>query len=132
MKEFIQILKENDLLKIIEEPVDVDLEIAHLAYIEAKKGENGKALLFKNPIDKKLKKQYKFPVLMNTFCNEKALNLVFGRDYEEVANEISKLTKLHIPTSFKAKIDFFMNLLSFKNIPPKRLKKIKLYMIIKF
>ncbi|ECO2753683.1 TPA: menaquinone biosynthesis decarboxylase [Campylobacter coli] len=125
MKEFIQILKENDLLRVIEEPVDVDLEIAHLAYIEAKKGEKGKALLFKNPIDKKLNKQYKFPVLMNTFCNEKALNLAFGRDYEEVAEEISKLIKLHIPTSFKAKIDFFMNLLSFKNIPPKRLKKNK-------
>ncbi|EJJ5658934.1 TPA: menaquinone biosynthesis decarboxylase [Campylobacter jejuni] len=125
MKEFIQILKENDLLRVIEEPVDVDLEIAHLAYIEAKKGEKGKALLFKNPIDKKLNKQYKFPVLMNTFCNEKALNLAFGHDYEEVAEEISKLTKLHIPTSFKAKMDFFMNLLSFKNIPPKRLKKNK-------
>lgn len=125
MKEFIQILKENDLLRVIEEPVDVDLEIAHLAYIEAKKGEKGKALLFKNPIDKKLNKQYKFPVLMNTFCNEKALNLAFGRDYEEVAEEILKLTKLHIPTSFKAKMDFFMNLLSFKNIPPKRLKKNK-------
>ncbi|WP_426717150.1 menaquinone biosynthesis decarboxylase [Campylobacter coli] len=122
MKEFIQILKENDLLRVIEEPVDVDLEIAHLAYIEAKKGEKGKALLFKNPIDKKLNKQYKFPVLMNTFCNEKALNLAFGRDYEEVAEEISKLIKLHIPTSFKAKIDFFMNLLSLKNVPPKRLK----------
>ncbi|WP_144669887.1 menaquinone biosynthesis decarboxylase [Campylobacter jejuni] len=125
MKEFIQILKENDLLRVIEEPVDVDLEIAHLAYIEAKKGEKGKALLFKNPIDKKLNKQYKFPVLMNTFCNEKALNLAFGRDCEEVAEEISKLTKLHIPTSFKAKMDFFMNLLSFKNVPPKRLKKNK-------
>ncbi|HED6057998.1 TPA: menaquinone biosynthesis decarboxylase, partial [Campylobacter jejuni] len=116
---------ENDLLRVIEEPIDVDLEIAHLAYIEAKKGEKGKALLFKNPIDKKLNKQYKFPVLMNTFCNEKALNLAFGRDYEEVAEEISKLIKLHIPTSFKAKMDFFMNLLSFKNIPPKRLKKNK-------
>ncbi|ELP5563855.1 menaquinone biosynthesis decarboxylase [Campylobacter jejuni] len=125
MKEFIQILKENDLLRVIEEPVDVDLEIAHLAYIEAKKGEKGKALLFKNPIDKKLNKQYKFPVLMNTFCNKKALNLAFGRDYEEVAEEISKLIKLHILTSFKAKMDFFMNLLSFKNIPPKRLKKNK-------
>ncbi|EFO7335451.1 menaquinone biosynthesis decarboxylase [Campylobacter coli] len=125
MKDFIKILKNNDLLKVYEEPVDVDLEIAHLAYIEAKKGEKGKALLFKNPIDKKLNKQYKFPVLMNTFCNEKALNLAFGRDYEEVAEEISKLTKLHIPTSFKAKMDFFMNLLSFKNIPPKRLKKNK-------
>ncbi|MGI7772645.1 menaquinone biosynthesis decarboxylase [Campylobacter coli] len=125
MKDFIKILKNNDLLKVYEEPIDVDLEIAHLAYIEAKKGEKGKALLFKNPIDKKLNKQYKFPVLMNTFCNEKALNLAFGRDYEEVAEEISKLTKLHIPTSFKAKMDFFMNLLSFKNIPPKRLKKNK-------
>ncbi|ECR3131284.1 menaquinone biosynthesis decarboxylase [Campylobacter jejuni] len=125
MKEFIQILKENDLLRVIEEPVDIGLEIAHLAYIEAKKGEKGKALLFKNPIDKKLNKQYKFPVLMNTFCNEKALNLAFGRDYEEVAEEISKLTKIHIPTSFKAKMDFFMNLLSFKNVPPKRLKKNK-------
>ncbi|ECR3473973.1 menaquinone biosynthesis decarboxylase [Campylobacter coli] len=125
MKDFIKILKNNDLLKVYEEPIDVDLEIAHLAYIEAKKGEKGKALLFKNPIDKKLNKQYKFPVLMNTFCNEKALNLAFGRDYKEVADEISKLTKLHIPTSFKAKIDFFMNLLSFKNIPPKRLKKNK-------
>ncbi|EAL8575981.1 menaquinone biosynthesis decarboxylase [Campylobacter jejuni] len=125
MKEFIRILKENDLLRVIEEPVDVDLEIAHLAYIEAKKGEKGKALLFKNPIDKKLNKQYKFPVLMNTFCNEKALKLAFGRDYEEVAKEILKLTKLHIPTSFKAKMDFFINLLSFKNVPPKRLKKNK-------
>ncbi|EOI0644915.1 menaquinone biosynthesis decarboxylase [Campylobacter jejuni] len=122
MKEFIQILKENDLLRVIEEPIDVDLEIAHLAYIEAKKGEKGKALLFKNPIDKKLNKQYKFPVLMNAFCNEKALNLAFERDYKEVADEISKLTKLHIPTSFKAKMDFFMNLLSLKNVPPKRLK----------
>ncbi|MDN2814841.1 UbiD family decarboxylase, partial [Campylobacter jejuni] len=75
---FIQILKENDLLSVIEEPIDVDLEIAHLDYIEAKKGEKGKALLFKNHIDKKLNKQYKFHVLMNTFRNEKALNLAFG------------------------------------------------------
>ncbi|EOH0161166.1 menaquinone biosynthesis decarboxylase [Campylobacter coli] len=122
MKDFIKILKNNDLLKVYEEHIDVDLEIAHLAYIEAKKGENGKALLFKNPVDKRNNKQYKFPVLMNAFCNEKALNLAFERDYKEVADEISKLTKLHIPTSFKAKIDFFMNLLSLKNVLPKRLK----------
>lgn len=47
MKEFIQILKENDLLRVIEEPVDVDLEIAHLAYIEAKKGEKGRLYYLK-------------------------------------------------------------------------------------
>ncbi|TQR31844.1 menaquinone biosynthesis decarboxylase [Campylobacter sp. MIT 99-7217] len=121
MKRFIKILKANNLLKIIEEPVDIDLEIAHLAYIEAKKGENGKALLFTKPISKKENKNYEFPVLMNTFCNEKALNLALTRSYEEVADEIKQLSKLHIPQGLKAKFDFFKMLLSLKKAPPKRL-----------
>ncbi|ARJ56030.1 menaquinone biosynthesis decarboxylase [Campylobacter cuniculorum] len=120
MQNFIELLKENDLLKIIEEPLDVELEIPHLAYIEAKK-EQGKALLFTNAVSKKEHKNYQFKVLMNTFCNEKALNLAFGRDYKEVSAEISKLLKLHIPTNFKAKVDFFMKLLTLKNVPPKRI-----------
>lgn len=122
MKRFIELLKENDLLKIIEAPVDTELEMAHIAYIEAKKKE-GKALLFTNAVNKKENKNYKFSVLMNTFCNEKALNLAFGRDYKSVASEIEKLTKLHIPKGLKAKFDFFKMLLSLKNIVPKRLKK---------
>ncbi|MBK1971728.1 menaquinone biosynthesis decarboxylase [Campylobacter sp. TTU-622] len=121
MKNFIKILKQNDLLKIIEEPIDVDLEMGYIAYIEAKKQEDGKALLFTHPISKKENKNYNFPVLMNTFCNEKALNLIFSRPYLEVADEISKLLKLHIPTNLKAKIDFFKILFSLKDIPPKRL-----------
>lgn len=122
MKEFIALLKENDLLKIIDEPVDTHLQIAHIAYVEAKKGEKGKALLFTNPINEKEGLKYEFPVLMNVFCNEKALNLAFTRSYNEVADEISRLLKLHIPKSFGAKIDFFKTLLSLKNVPPKRLK----------
>lgn len=122
MKEFIALLQENNLLKIITEPVDIDLEIAHIAYVEAKKGEKGKALLFTNPISKKEGLKYEFPVLMNVFCNEKALNLAFTRSYNEVANEIAKLLKMHIPKSFGAKIDFFKTLLSLKNVVPKRLK----------
>ena len=121
MKRFIEILKENELLKIIDEPVDVDLEIAHLAYIEAKKSD-GKALLFTKPISKKENKNYEFSVLMNTFCNEETLNLALTRPYEEIASEISRLSKLHIPQGFKAKFDFFKTLLSLKNAPPKRLK----------
>lgn len=121
MREFIELLKQNDLLKIINEPVDVSLEMAHIAYIEAKRAK-GKALLFTRPVDKSEGKDFEFPVLMNTFCNEKALNLAFGRDYKSVANEIKELTKLHIPKSLKAKFDFFKLLLSLKNIPPKRLK----------
>lgn len=121
MQRFIEILKKNDLLKVIESPVNVDLEMAHIAYIEAKKGENGKALLFTKPISED-GKNYEFPVLMNTFCNEKALNLTFTRDYKSVEAEISALLNLHIPKSFGAKIDFFKKILSLKNIPPKRLK----------
>ncbi|WP_300702365.1 menaquinone biosynthesis decarboxylase [uncultured Campylobacter sp.] len=122
MREFIELLEKNDLLTVIEQELDTELEIAHLAYIEAKK-KDGKALLFTNVVNKKEKVKYNFPVLMNTFCSQKALNLAFTRDYEEVAAEISSLLKMHIPTSFSAKLDFFKKLLSLKSVPPKRLKK---------
>lgn len=120
MKEFIKLLQKNDLLKIIDESVDTELEIAHIAYVEAKKGDKGKALLFTKPTHKG--QEFGFPVLMNTFCNEKALNLAFTRPYDEVATQIASLLKLHIPKTFGAKIDFFKRLLSLKNVPPKRLK----------
>ncbi|HEC1236881.1 TPA: menaquinone biosynthesis decarboxylase [Campylobacter upsaliensis] len=123
MRHFIELLKQNELLKIIDEPLDVELEIPHIAYIEAKKFEEGKALLFTQPIREK--KAYKYPVLMNTFCNQKALNLALTRDYEEVASELANLTKLHIPTSLKAKFDFFTKLSKLRFAPPKRLQKEK-------
>ena len=65
MQRFVNLLKENDLLKIIAKPVDTELEMAHIAYIEAKKGERGKALLFTKPTHKG--QSYEFPVLMNAF-----------------------------------------------------------------
>ena len=52
MRQCIDILKANNALKIITEPLDVELEIPHLAYLEVK-SENSKALLFTNPVDKK-------------------------------------------------------------------------------
>ena len=120
MQKFINLLEKNGLLKVIESPVDTELEMAHIAYIEAKKGENSKALLFTKPTHKG--QDFEFSVLMNTFCNEKALNLAFTRDYNEVASEIASLLKLHIPKTLGAKIDFFKKILSLKNVPPKRLK----------
>lgn len=123
MRRFIKLLQDNDLLKIVEEPLDVELEIPHIAYIEAKKFEDGKALLFTQPVSKK--KAYNYPVLMNTFCNKKSLNLAFGRDFEGVAAEISRLTKLHIPTTLKAKFDFFSQISKLRFAPPRRLSKDK-------
>ena len=37
MEKYINLLKENNLLKIIDKPCDIELEIAHISYIEVKK-----------------------------------------------------------------------------------------------
>ncbi|REA79695.1 hypothetical protein DV961_14070, partial [Staphylococcus pseudintermedius] len=52
MRDFFKLLKKHNELEIIDTPLEVDLEIAHLAYIEAKKPNGGKALLFTQPIRK--------------------------------------------------------------------------------
>ena len=49
MKNAIELLKEHNLLKVIDEEVDIDLEIPHIAYIEVKK-DDSKALLFTKPV----------------------------------------------------------------------------------
>ena len=52
MQDFIKFLEYHGELKIIDTPLDVELEIPHLAYLEVKK-EDSKALLFTHPIYKK-------------------------------------------------------------------------------
>lgn len=119
MQKYIDLLDKNGLLKIIDKPCDIDLEIAHLSYVEVKKN-NSKALLFKNPTDKNGKKFA--PVLTNTFGSFKALNLILKKDSNEIAKEIEKLLKPTKPSTFKEKIDFFTYLLSLRSVFPKRLK----------
>ncbi|RAZ39835.1 menaquinone biosynthesis decarboxylase [Campylobacter hyointestinalis] len=119
MQKYIDLLDKNGLLKIIDKPCDIDLEIAHLSYIEVKKN-NSKALLFKNPTDKNGKKFA--PVLTNTFGSFKALNLILKKDSNEIVKEIEKLLKPAKPSTFKEKIDFFTYLLSLRSVFPKRLK----------
>lgn len=119
MQKYIDLLDKNGLLKIIDKPCDIDLEIAHLSYIEVKKN-NSKALLFTNPTDKNGKKFA--PVLTNTFGSFKALNLILKKDSNEIAKEIEKLLKPTKPSTFKEKIDFFTYLLSLRSVFPKRLK----------
>lgn len=117
MKNYIEKLKKHDLIKIIDDELDVDLQIAHLAYIEAKK-EDSKVLLFTNPI--KNKEKLKIPVIMNIFANKKALELVLGKSADEIADEIQSLLNMHIPKNFSAKLDLFSKLFKLKNIAPKR------------
>ena len=120
MKEAIELLKRNNLLKVIDEELDIYLEIPHIAYIEVKK-EDSKAILFTNVVDKKNNKKFKEPVLMNVFCNEKAVKLFIG-DGDKIGNEIESLLKMKPPTTFSEKLSTFGKLFALKNTIPKKLK----------
>lgn len=120
MKDYIKLLKENNLLKVIDKPCSTELEIAHLSYLEVKKP-NSKALLFTNAIDKNGKK-YEMPVLTNLFGSQRALELIMGAKPDEIAARIEKLLKPKKPESFSQKLEFLSELIKLKSVPPKRLK----------
>ena len=109
-------------IKVIEEPLDVNLEIAHTAYAEAKKS-NPRILLFKNPIDKKTNKTYRMPVLMNLFANEEVVEKIFGNHPDVIAKKIEKALKITPAQSVKDKLEMFKFLLDMRKLFPKRTTK---------
>jgi 4-hydroxy-3-polyprenylbenzoate decarboxylase len=121
LEDIIGTLKKHDLLKVIEDKVDIDIEMGHIAFLEVKKPDS-KALLFLNPISKRLNKEFNIPVLMNIFGSNKASNLIFGKDPKTISQEIEELMKLRVQAGFKGKAELLNRLLSFKNIPPKNIK----------
>ena len=118
--DYIKLLKDNGLLRVIDEPADIDLEIAHASYIEVKR-ENSQALLFTNPICKKTGRKFA-PVLANIYGSKRALELIFGRDPDEIASEIERLLKPKKPKSFGEKLNFAAYLFEMRKIFTKRLK----------
>lgn len=121
MQRIIDLLKQHNLLRVIDEVLDIDLEIPHLAYIEVKK-EDSKALLFTNPVSKRLDKTFDMPVLMNVFGSAKATELIFGKNPDDVAKSIEALMHMKPPTSFMDKLGMLGTLFNLKNALPKRLK----------
>jgi 4-hydroxy-3-polyprenylbenzoate decarboxylase len=115
-------LLEMGELTVISEPLDIILEIPHLAYAEVKKENGGKALLFTHPIDSKSGKKFDIPVVMNLFGSYKRTEFLFGRSVEGVAAEIEKLLHMKPPQGFKEKIGMLGDLFSMKDIFPKKLK----------
>lgn len=120
MQRIIDLLRQNDLLKVIDKELDIDLEIPHLAYIEVKK-EDSKALLFTKPVSKRLGKSFDMPVLMNVFGSTKATELIFGKNPNVVAKQIEGLMHMKPPTSFMDKVGMLGTLFNLKNALPKRL-----------
>jgi len=121
MKDAVEWLKENGHLKIIDEPLDVELEIPHIAYIEVKK-EDSRPILFTHPINRAKNIQYDIPVLMNIFANKKITQKIFGKHPDKIAEGIDKLLKLKPPKGFLEKIKMIPELFALKNVFPKRLK----------
>ncbi|MDR1614947.1 MAG: menaquinone biosynthesis decarboxylase, partial [Campylobacteraceae bacterium] len=121
MKDIVELFKQHNLLKVIEDKVDIDFEMGHIAFLEVKKPDS-KALLFLNPVSKRLNKEFHIPVLMNIFGSEKALNLIFDKEPQTISEEIEKLMKLRVQAGLKGKAELFNKLISFKNIPPKNIK----------
>jgi 4-hydroxy-3-polyprenylbenzoate decarboxylase len=116
------LLQSHDEVCVIDEPLDIFLEIPHLAYAEVKKENGGKALLFTHPIDSKNNKTFSTPVIMNLFGSYKRTELLFGRDVEGVALEIENLLHMKPPQNFKEKIGMLGDLFAMKDIFPKKLK----------
>lgn len=113
MQEFISLLRARDELKIITDPLDVYLEIPHLAYLEVKKPGGGKALLFTRPIhrtENKVVKEFDIPVLMNVFGSYSRLELIVGTCIESIPKEIEKLLHFEPPKSIR---DFFLQVQKF-------------------
>jgi len=119
MQDVVQWLKDNGNLKIIEEPLDVELEIPHVAYVEVKT-DDSRPILFTNPINKAKGIEYDMPVLMNIFANKALTENIFGKHPDDLAEGIDELLKLKPPKGFKAKLAMLPKLFSLKNVFPKR------------
>ena len=116
--DYIKILRENGLLREVKEQISTELEIAHASYIEVKR-ERSQALLFTNVRNAQGKQMP--PVLTNIFGSFEALNLILGREPDEIAAEIESLLKPKRPQSFSEKLDFLAHLISLRKIFVKRL-----------
>lgn len=122
LETFLEELKKRGWLKVIDEPLDVNLEIPHVAYVEVKKPDS-KVLLFTNPVDRQEGREYKMPVLMNCFANFEITQFIFGKHPDEIAKEIEEILHIKPPSGLYEKLSTLSKLFKVKNIFPKRLKK---------
>lgn len=119
---FLQELQKKDWLITIDEPLDIYLEIPHVAYVEAKKT-SPKVLLFTHPIDKKTGKKFDMPVVMNMFASFEITEWIVGNAPDAIAGEIRELLHMAPPAGFMDKLSTLGRLFNLKNVPPKKIKK---------
>jgi 4-hydroxy-3-polyprenylbenzoate decarboxylase len=92
LKEFIEELKSEKELLIIEEPVDPVLEVTEIAHRALLM--NKPALLFTKPIGSK------YPLLMNTYASDRRIELALQKDPDELGYELLKFAEILVPPKF--------------------------------
>ncbi|MCR4417599.1 MAG: menaquinone biosynthesis decarboxylase [Ignavibacteria bacterium] len=92
LKEFIEELKSEKELLIIEEPVDPVLEVTEIAHRALLM--NKPALLFTKPIGSK------YPLLMNTYASDRRIELALQKDPDELGYELLKFVEILVPPKF--------------------------------
>lgn len=95
MQKTIRLLQEHNELKIIDEELDINLEIPHIAYLEVKKSDS-KALLFTKPICKETNRKFDIPVLCNLFGSFSRLELLAPKA-DDIAKDIESFMRLSAP-----------------------------------
>ena len=99
MEATIALLAKHNELETIDIPLDIYLEIPQLAYIEAKRANGGRALLFTNPM--RGEQPCAMPVLMNVFGSFKRIELIATKSPEAIASRIKDLLNLAPPKGLK-------------------------------
>ncbi len=120
MQDVIEWFKANGGVRLIEEPLDVELEIPHIAYLEIKK-DNASPLLFTKPVSKRLGIEYDMPVFMNLFASKDLTEKIFGTHPDKIAEDIGWLLKMKPPKALMEKIKLLPKLWKLKSVFPKRL-----------
>lgn len=92
LKEYLEKLKSEKELLIIEEPVDPVLEVTEIAHRALLM--NKPALLFTNPLGAK------YPLLMNAYASERRVELALQKDPDELGLELLKFAEVLVPPKF--------------------------------
>lgn len=92
LKEFLEKLKTEQELLIIDEPVDPVLEVTEIAHRALLM--NKPALLFTKPIGSK------YPLLMNTYASDRRVELALQKDPDELGYELLKFAEVLVPPNF--------------------------------
>ena len=116
LREFVELLKKHNELKIISAKVSPELEVSEIVDRVVKQA--GPALLFNQVAGSSI------PLLINAFGSERKLSLALGvESIAEVKAEITSLIKTELPKNWREKLKALPKLKRLATVQPKLVKQ---------